>query len=293
MFKIVQKQILAQNIKRIDISAPAIAAKVLPGQFVMVTPTSAVHAIPMAVVEADERRGNISLIVHEVGAATGALGALSIGEGVYQMLGPLGRPSVIDKYGLVICVATGIGAAQILPICRALKKKGNKIIGIVGAKSKKVLLLESQMRVVCDEIFITTNDGSYERRGLATQVLQELLNKYKVDAVYAIGSVEMMQAASEMAGHQGIPIRVTLSPYMANGLGMCGSCRVRIAGQTRLACVEGPEFDGYEVDFEDLNKRDQALKEKTWDSPSPPVRPKSAGLGTFMKSFWGSPKSKT
>ena len=173
----------------------------------------------------------ISLLVHEVGSATRKLGDLSIGESLYQMVGPLGRASQMDKYGVVICVATGIGAAQILPICRGLKKKGNKVIGIIGAKSKKVLMLESQMRVVCDEIFITTNDGSYERRGLATGLLKELLDKYTVHRVYAIGSVEMMQAAAQMTMEKNIPLRVTLNPYMVNGLGICGSCRVKADGQ--------------------------------------------------------------
>ena len=291
MFTIVHKQIIAQNIKRIDIAAPSIAAKTAPGQFVMVTPGAQDHAVPLTVVEADGRKGVVSLIVHEIGAATRALGAASIGDPVNAIIGPLGRPAVIEKYGVVICVATGIGAAQILPICRALKKKANKVIGIIGAKSKRELMLEAQMRVVCDEIFITTNDGSYERKGLATQLLRELLDKYKVDAVYAIGSVDMMQAASTMAGEKHIPVRVTLSPYMANGLGLCGSCRVRVGGEFRLACTDGPEFDGHEVDFGDLNKRDQA-KEKSWGNQSRLASPKNAGFITAVKSFWGLPKNK-
>ncbi|MBI4309846.1 MAG: hypothetical protein HY591_05895, partial [Candidatus Omnitrophica bacterium] len=183
--------------------------------------------------------------------------------------------------------------AQVLPICRALKKKGNRVVGIIGAKSKKVLMLESQMRVVCDEIFITTNDGSYERKGLASQLMRELLEKYKVNAIYAIGSVDMMHAASLMARNKGIPVRVTLSPYMTNGLGLCGSCRVRVGNEFRLACVDGPEFDGYEVDFEDLDKRDQAIQERPWDKQSRPSSPASGGFPTLMKSFWGLGKKKT
>ena len=284
---VVHKQVIAEHIKRIDIAASAIAAKVLPGQFVMLTPQAKGRAIPLTVVDADERKGTISLIIHEVGPSTRALGALSIASIVGNVVGPLGRPAVIDKYGLVICVATGIGAAQVLPICRALKKKGNKVIGVIGAKSKKVLMLESQMRVVCDDLFITTNDGSYERKGFATQMLQELIDKYKVHAIYAIGSVDMMRAASVMARQKNIPVRVTVSAYMPNGLGICGSCRVRVGGQFRLACVDGPEFDGYEVDFEDLNQR-----EHEWDSQNRPASQKSGGLTTLMKSFLGSRKNK-
>ena len=206
------------------------------------------------------------------------------------MVGPLGRGAQMDKYGLVICVATGIGAAQILPICRGLKKKGNKVIGIIGAKSKKVLMLESQMRVVCDEIFITTNDGSYERKGLATGLLKELLNKYTVHRVYAIGSVEMMQAAAQMTKEKNIPLRVTLNPYMVNGLGLCGSCRVKIDGQFRLACVDGPEFDGHTVDYQDLSQRMNALESRSWENHVPPISPKRPGFAGFVKSLWGSAK---
>ncbi len=292
MFKIVNKQLIALNIKRIDISASSIASKVLPGQFVMISPHSSMKPIPMSVIDADDRKGVITLIVHEVGDVTRTLGEMSIGERVAFIVGPLGKPSVIEQYGVVICVATGIGAAQILPICRALKKKGNKVLGIIGAKSKKVLMLESQMRVVCDELFITTNDGSYERKGLATQNLNDLLGKYKVNAVYAIGSVEMMQAASHMSQMRNIPVWVTVNPYMISGMGLCGSCRVRVDGDFKLACVDGPQFNGDKIDFEDLARRDQAHKEQSWEKQIYPSNPKSGGLATLVKSFLGLAKKK-
>ena len=288
MYKIIHKQVIAQDIKKIDITAPAIASKALPGQFVMVTPVEGEHNVPMAIIDSDERRSVISLLVHEVGPATRKLGDLSIGEDIYQMVGPLGQSAQMDKYGLVICVATGIGAAQILPICRGLKKKGNKVIGIVGAKSKKVLMLEAQMRVVCDEIFITTNDGSYERRGLATGVLKELLDKYTVQRVYAIGSIEMMQAAAQMTKEKNTALRVTLNPYMVNGLGLCGSCRVKIDGQYRLACVDGHEFDGHLVDYHDLSQRMNALEPRSWGNQTHLISPKRPGFTSLVKSLWGS-----
>ncbi len=290
MYKIIYKQVIAQDIKKIDITAPAIASRALPGQFVMVTPVLGEHNIPMTIIDSDERRSVVSLLVHEVGPATRALGDISIGESLYQMVGPLGRGAEMDKYGLVICVATGIGAAQILPICRGLKKKGNKVIGIIGAKSKKVLMLEPQMRVVCDEIFITTNDGSYERKGLATDLLKELLNKYTVQRVYAIGSVEMMQTAARLTKEKNIPLRVTLNPYMVNGLGLCGSCRVKIDGQYRLACVDGPEFDGHRVDYNDLSQRMNASESVQWENHAPPVNLKRPGFAGLAKSLWGSTK---
>ena len=290
MYKIIHKQLSAQDIKKIDISAPLIASKALPGQFVMVTPVLGEHNFPMTIIDSDERRSMISLLVHEVGSASRKLGDLSIGESIYQLVGPLGRAAQMDKYGLVICVATGVGAAQILPVCRGLKKKGNKVIGIIGAKSKKVLMLESQMRVVCDEIFITTNDGSYERKGLATGLLKELLNKYTVHKVYAIGSVEMMQAAAQMTKEKNIPLRVTVNPYMVNGLGLCGSCRVKIDGAFRLACVDGPEFDGHLVDYQDLSQRMNALEPRVWENQVPLISLKRPGFAGLMKSLWGSTK---
>ena len=286
-FKIVHKQILAQDIKRIDIQAPAVASKVLPGQFVMVTVDTKTHPIPMSVVDSDDKRGVISLIMHEIGPTTKALGDLSIGQALLRVVGPLGKPAVIEKFGLVVCVATGIGVAQILPLCRALKKKGNKVIGIVGAKSKKVLMLESQMRVVCDETFITTNDGSYERKGLATEVLKDLLNRSKAHGVYAIGSVDMMEAASGMAQLKGIPVYVTLNPYMTNGLGLCGSCRVKVAGRFQLACVDGPQFNGYDIDFADLHVRMNVLKETGCSNQNLLVKTPKKDVATFMKSLWG------
>ncbi|MBF0512212.1 MAG: sulfide/dihydroorotate dehydrogenase-like FAD/NAD-binding protein [Candidatus Omnitrophica bacterium] len=288
MYKIVHKHVIALDIKKIDITAPDIASKALPGQFVMVMPLALMHAIPMTIIDHDERRGLISLLVHEVGPATKALGGMSITDEVYQVVGPLGQAAQMGKYGLVICVATGIGAAQILPVCRGLKKRGNKVVGIIGAKSKKELMLEAQMRVVCDEIFIATNDGSYERRGLATTILQELLNKYKVHRVYAIGSVDMMKAASVMTREKNIPLRVTINTYMVNGLGTCGSCRVKIGGGYQLACMDGPEFDGHLVDFQDLSQRMNTSGD--WENNIRPVGVKTTGFGGLRRLFWPSTK---
>jgi len=289
MIKIIHKQVIAQDIKKIDMLAEAIAQRCLPGQFVMVTPALGDPDIPLTIVDHDPRRGSISLIVHETDQASRKLADIPIGEGPYQVLGPLGKGAEIDKYGLVVCVATGIGASQILPVCRGLKKKGNKIIGVIGAKSKKVLMLESQMRVVCDEIFIATNDGSYERKGLASELLKELLNKYPVSRIYAIGSLEMMQAACRMARDKNIPVRVTVSPAMMNGLGLYGTGRIKINGEYRIACTDGPEFDGHLVDFRDLSRRMNELESKWADQPHL-ISPKKPGFKTFVKSLWGSVK---
>lgn len=255
MFKVLNKQLLNQNIKRLDIAAPKIALQFLPGQFVLVSPVNDSAPIPLTIVETDIRKGTISLIIHEVGETTRQLGALSIDQGIPLILGPLGIPAVVRKFGLVVCVAHGIGVAHMLPICRALKKEGNKVIGIIGAKTKRAMMLESQMRIVCDEVYVTTNDGSYERRGLASEFLRTFLDKQPVDCVYAAGSIDMMEAASRMTKEKSIPIFVTLNPSMIDALGLSASCRVKVGGEIRLASIEGPHFDGHQVDFDYLNVR--------------------------------------
>ncbi|MDP8213117.1 MAG: sulfide/dihydroorotate dehydrogenase-like FAD/NAD-binding protein [Candidatus Zapsychrus exili] len=261
MFEIISKQILAQDIKRIDISAPDIAKKVKPGQFVSICPEEGDERIPLTVVDWDSSKGTISIIFQEIGQTTGKLGTLPIGEPIFSILGPLGVQSQIEKKGTVVCIATGIGAAQILPICRAFSRVGNKVIGIVGAKTKKSLMLEAQMRLACNKIFITTNDGSYERKGLATDILRELIKKREVDFVYAIGTIDMMKEVCSITKEKSIETRIQIKPVMVDCMGMCGSCRVVVNGKIVLACIEGPEFDGQEIELEDFSKRMETFKE--------------------------------
>jgi len=286
MFKIINKQILAENIKRIDISAPNIASKVQPGQFVSVGPEENDEHIPLTVTSCDPQRGHISLIFPELGHTTRKLGALPINEHIFSILGPLGRPATIEKKGVVVCIANGIGITQILPVCRAFKDKGNKVIGVIGAKTKRGLMLESQMRLACNKILIATDDGSCEHRGLATDVLQGFLDKNKADLVYAIGSVEMMRTVSVMTKEKRIRTLVKLNPVMADCMGMCGSCRVKVGEKTVLACVEGPEFDGHKVDFHDLDIRMNAYEESPeWgnqQSKNKPARNESKTLAKFL-----------
>lgn len=257
--KIVNKQILTQDVKRIDILAPAIAARIQTGQFVSVCPQEADERIPLTVIEADKDKGTISLIFQEAGFTTKRLAALPINESIFSILGPLGRPATIQNHGTVICVATGIGTAQILPIARALRKAGNKVIGIIGAKTKKMLMLEAQMRLACQKLFIATNDGSCERRGLATDILREFIDRQEIGLVYAIGSADMMEAVCALTQRKGIKTLVCLNPVMVDCMGMCGSCRVKIGERIVLACLEGPEFDGHSVDFDFLKTRMNAF----------------------------------
>jgi len=288
-FKIINKQVLAENVKRIDIIAPNIARKVRPGQFVSVCPEENDEHIPLAVTSSDAERGYISLIFPELGHTTRKLGALPISESIFSILGPLGNPAKIEKKGTVVCIATGIGIAQILPICRAFKDKGNKVIGIIGAKTKRALMLEPQMRLACNKALIATDDGSYERRGLATDIFSEFLDKNKVDQVYAVGAVDMMRMVCSMTQEKRIKTLVRLNPVMVDCMGMCGSCRVKVDGEMVLACVKGPEFDGHKVDFNDLDIRMNAYEEsEEWgnrQSKRKSGKSESKTLAKFLSGF--------
>lgn len=255
MFKITKKLILSEGIKRIEVLAPSVAEKALPGQFVSVCPYEGDERIPLTIIDSDTRQKTITLIFREAGPTTKKLGELMINEEIFSVLGPLGKPSAIAKEGLVVCVATSIGVAQMLPICRAYQKAGNKVIGIIGARTKRALLCEPQMRIACEKLFVATEDGSYIRRGLATDVLKEVLKEQKVNSVYAIGSVELMQSVCAITKEKNIKTKVQINPVMVDCLGMCGSCRVKVGKEIVLACLEGTEFNGHLVDFEDLKIR--------------------------------------
>ena len=261
MFKITNKILLANNVKRMDFAAPNIAKKIRPGQFVSICVEQGDERIPLTVVESDARRGTIAVVFQDLTNDTKKLGDLSIKEEVFSILGPLGMPANIENVGRVVCVATGIGAAQILPICRAYAEAGNKVVGIIGAKTKKRILLEAQIRLTCSKVMIATDDGSYERKAKATDLLKELIEKQPVDLVYAIGSVDMMEAVAAATKTAKIPLRVQLKPYMVDCMGMCGSCRVKVGGQFILSCIDGPEFNGHKVDYQDYAIRINAFKE--------------------------------
>ena len=254
-FKIIHKQTLTPTIKRLDILAPEIVPRIRPGQFVMATALPDSPRIPLTPVETDAARGMMTLIIQESDPVTKQLGGLQINEEIFNILGPLGTPSTIEKVGIVVGIASGMGATQILPLCRAHKKIGNKVIGIIGAKTQNLLMLEAQMRLSCHKILIATNDGSYMKRGLATDLFRELSDQENVNLVYAAGPVDMMQSVFSTAREKNVPTRITLNPPMLDGTGICGSCRVSVGGRTVLACLEGPEFDAALVDFADLKIR--------------------------------------
>lgn len=266
MFKILNKQILSKDVKRVDIHAPAIAAKIQAGQFVVVIPRAGGEWVSLSVTETELQRGLISVVFQERDAATVQLGAIPIHEEVYSVIGPLGSPVVegspsIDKTGFILCAAEGLGAALILPVCRAFKKSGYKVIGIMGAESKPAVTLEPQMRIACHKIHITTKDGSYERRGTVADMVRQVLGSGDVGAVYAAGPVDMMQGVCQITRERGIKTFVLFNPGRGCGMGFCGACRVRVDGKTVLSCVDGPAFDGHRVDFEYLKARQSSLPE--------------------------------
>ena len=256
MHEILAKKELAPQIKLVKIHAPDIAEKAMPGQFVILRVDEKGERIPLTLVEWEADKEAITLIFQEVGVSTKKLGMLDVGDEILNVVGPLGSPSDIKHHGSVAVVCGGVGTASAYPIAKAFKQEGNKVVSIVGARNKDLLILEDEMKNVSDELHISTDDGSKGHRGFVSDVLKTLIEKgYRFDVVYAIGPPLMMRATSEVTRPHGIKTIVSLNPVMVDGMGMCGACRVTVSGRTRFACVDGPEFDGHEVDFDELIKR--------------------------------------
>ncbi|MDI6732432.1 MAG: sulfide/dihydroorotate dehydrogenase-like FAD/NAD-binding protein [Planctomycetota bacterium] len=259
MFKIVNKSILGKEetgIYRIVIDAPRIARTRHAGQFVVLRTNEQGERIPLTICDADPVAGTFTLVFQAVGKSTMQLGKMNVGDNIQDVLGPLGRPTHIENYGTVVCIGGGIGIAPVHPIAQAMKQAGNKVISIIGARSKDLLILEEEMRRASNELLVTTDDGSYVRKGFTSDVLKEVINRpEKIDLVVAIGPVPMMRVISDITRSYGIKTMVSLNPIMLDATGMCGVCRVTVGGKTQFACVDGPEFDGHLVDFGELQKR--------------------------------------
>ena len=256
MNEIVKKEVLAEKIKKIEIKVPEIAAKALPGQFVVLRINEEGERIPLTIQESNQREGTISLIFLEIGRTTTLLGELEEGDVILNVAGPLGTPSDIENYGTSVIVGGGIGLACAFPVARALKEAGNYLISIIGAKTKDSLILEDDFRDISDELHITTDDGSYGKKGFTVMVLQELLELgKKIDYVYSVGPVAMMRSVANITREHSVKTFVSLNPIMVDATGMCGGCRVEVGGETKFACVDGPEFDAHYVDFDLLQNR--------------------------------------
>jgi ferredoxin/flavodoxin---NADP+ reductase len=257
--RILDKTTIADGICRFIIEAPKIAKKRKAGNFAIVRANEYAERIPLTIVDSDEERGSITLIVQSVGKSTSLLNSLRAGDELADVIGPLGHPTPIGSFGTVVCVGGGVGTAEVLPIARASRASDNQVISIIGARTRGLLILEDEMRETSDELFIVTDDGSYESKGLVVDPLSELISQgTDIDVVYAIGPMPMMRAVAELTEPYNIKTLVSLNPVMIDGTGMCGGCRVVIDGKTRFACVDGPEFDAHQVDFDSLMRRNRA-----------------------------------
>lgn len=256
LYRVVRKEKPADIVTLFEIEAPAIAAKARAGQFVIVRLAEDSERIPLTLADWNPEAGTITIIFQHVGASTNELAMVEEGEAIKDVVGPLGRATEIERFGTVACVGGGIGVAELRPIARAMKEAGNYVISIIGARDKPLLVLEDEMRAASDELYVTTDNGSYGRRGFVSDVLREFLESgRKIDLVYAIGPVPMMRVVADLTRPYGLKTLVSLDAIMIDGTGMCGACRVTVGGRTRFTCVDGPDFDAHEVDWNELVAR--------------------------------------
>ncbi len=263
MFKIVDRKEMADGtIIMNEIEAPRIAAKARPGQFVILKANETGERIPLTISDLDTEKGTIEVIYMVIGKSTALFKELGVGDGYQDVIGPLGKPTDIEKLGHVVCVGGGTGVAVLFPITRGFKNAGNQVTSIIGARSKDLLILEDKMKAASDELRICTDDGSYGTKGFVTEALKDVLENTKVDLVVAIGPVPMMKFVSKLTQEYNVKTLVSLNPIMIDGTGMCGGCRVSVGDETKFACVDGPEFDGHQVDFDGLMQRLRAYEEE-------------------------------
>ena len=273
MYKILLRQDLVPNIHLFKVLAPAVAKKAQPGQFVVIRIDERGERIPLTIADWDTEEGSVTIVFMEVGTTTHRLALLEAGDSITDFIGPLGLPTHIEKFGTVVCVAGGFAVATIVPIARAMREKGNKVISIMGARNKSLIFWEDELRSVSDQLIVTTDDGSYARQGLVTEPLKELLEgNERIDRVIAIGPSIMMKFCAQTTEPFGVKTIVSLNPIMVDGTGMCGCCRVSVGGVTKFACVDGPDFDGHQVDWDLLFARqriyldEEKLSFEQWQS---------------------------
>jgi NAD(P)H-flavin reductase len=256
MFPIVEKRLLAPNVYLMKVEASKIARKRKAGQFVILRISEEGERFPLTIVDSDVQAGTVTIVFQAVGKSTRQLAALNNGEGILDVVGPLGNPTHIEKFGRVVCIGGGVGIAPVLPIVRAMKEGGNYVISIISARTKELIILEEEMRATSDELLIATDDGSYGFKGFPTQILKGMIEKgQKIDLVLSVGPPMLMKVTCDVTRSANLRTMVSLNPIMVDGTGMCGGCRVEVGGKTRFVCVDGPEFDGHQVNFDLLMKR--------------------------------------
>jgi len=254
--RIVYKEQLSESVVRMDLDAPEIARKRRAGQFLVLKVNEQGERIPLTIVDSNGGKGTVTIIYQIVGKTTALMATLAVGDDIQDVQGPLGNPTEIENYGHVVCIGGGVGVEVIYPITKALQEAGNRVTSIIGARNKSLIILEKEMRAASDKLVVATDDGSYGVHGFVSNVLQGIINAgEKVDRVYAIGPVPMMKVIANLTRPYGIKTIVSLNAIMVDATGMCGACRVAIGGKTKFTCVDGPEFDGHEVDFDLLTSR--------------------------------------
>jgi len=261
---IISKEVLAPAVARFWLEAPAVARNCRAGQFVIVRLREGGERIPLTIADSSRARGTIALVVQAVGKTTRELNAMVPGQAILDVAGPLGRPTNVAARSRVCCVAGGIGAAVVLPIARAFRDAGGTVVSIVGARTRDLVILEAEMRITSDRAIVMTDDGSYGHKGLVTDALREAIasSEESFDEVIAIGPLAMMRAVCELTKPLGLKTTVSLNPIMVDGTGMCGGCRVSIACEQKFVCVDGPDFDGHLVDFDELIARLSTYREE-------------------------------
>ena len=255
MFKIIDKEHFSEHVVKFEVEAPEIARSRRPGHFVIVRVGDGGERIPLTIAASDSVRGTITLVVQEVGVSTRKICALSVGDCFTDIVGPLGQATHIGKVGTVVCCGGGVGVAPLLPIVRAMKEAGNRVVTILAARTAELVILRDQVAPYSDEVIVMTDDGSLGRRGLVTEGLEDVINREKVDQVVAIGPAVMMKFVAKLTKKYDIPTMVSLNTIMVDGTGMCGACRVTVDGKTRFVCIDGPEFDAHKVDFDEMIMR--------------------------------------
>jgi ferredoxin--NADP+ reductase len=269
MFQVLRTSWLAPGVKRLEVHAPRISRKQQPGQFVIVRVHDHGERIPLTIAAADAQAGTVTLIVQTAGKTTDLLNRLQTGQAILDVVGPLGRPSDVRKYGTVAVIGGGVGTAIAWPTAKAMKAAGNRVLAIIGARSSDLVILADEMRHATDELFITTDDGTLGEKGFVSDLLKRLIEQgEKIDYVLAIGPIPMMRAVAEVTRPHGIRTDVSLNSIMVDGTGMCGGCRVLVGGEAKFACVDGPEFDAHLVNFDVLAQRNALYREaerRAWE----------------------------
>lgn len=267
MHKIISAKFIAPEVKKFVIEAPKIARKRKAGQFVIIRINEVGERIPLTIADSDSEKGTITIIVQGVGKTTKELNLLGHNDEIMDVVGPLGKPSHIENFGMAVSIGGGVGTAIAYPTAVALKEAGNHTISIIGGRTKEYVILEDELKEVCDEVYPTTDDGSYGFHGFVTQKLQEMIGSgMKIDFVLAIGPIPMMKAVAEVTRPYGIKTVVSLNPVMVDGTGMCGGCRATVDNKTVFVCVDGPEFDAHKVDFTTLERRNVAYRDSEKES---------------------------